>query len=87
MTNLGTVTHLISDEGIAAVLLGCVVFLGFIYFWKQINRKTTQELSCEQNKRQLEEIVKRLQGLKEDFIEVKIMITGRFRNIGETHDD
>ena len=78
---VSSMTHLIADEGIGLVILGCVVVLSFLYFWRQINKKSVQEKTCDAHGNTLTEIIKRLQSLREDMLEIKIMITGTFRNV------
>ena len=80
-SEVAKMTHLITNEGIGVIILACVVILGFLYFWKMLGKKTSQEKACDAHGVTLGEIVKRLQRVREDLIEIKVLITGTFRNL------
>ena len=80
MNSVNTTAHLITEEGISIVILACVVVLGFMYFWKMLGKRTAQEKACDAHGVTLADIIKRLQGLREDMIEIKVLLTGSFRN-------
>jgi len=82
MTELPVLTNSLAEVGVVLTILSVVLLLLFLYFKNLINQKSILERQLDTNKGLISNIIRDLQKLKEDIIEVKLMLRGGFRTRG-----